>query len=436
MLPIIVRGIFHVKYPMSCVFSFVLCYALTGRTDRWEVVMAELLARVGHHDVARIEHVLAGPVTERPHRIVVDAHFPLMGDRLRTAAAVAGVPYIIDPQTFYLQDYQHPSRKWPNLPFGRSPALRPADVCVPGVARAIAEAVIDYQITHGATALIAPYVHARKRNDEWLLAQAELWRATRDYLTSRDLRLPTIAVIAIGWRLLDRATWPDGLSLLGDALLELNPDEVALAGSDVDAGAHPEDRVATFVAAVQGLSRRFPVIAWDQGTLGEVAVAAGGVGYLTGIGFRERCQLARAMTQLRQPRTPGGVARPVYIEGLRRSIPKKTVQGLLTSSTAAALLTCGDPSCCPDGRLALHGDSSGHALRSRLRTLRSVASPDQAAWRWHQIVETATAGVEIVHRLNLVTGRQGLARIDDSALRGAAVVGTTYREWAKRHRAA
>ncbi|MHB1066925.1 MAG: hypothetical protein ACYC2Z_05810 [Candidatus Nanopelagicales bacterium] len=398
--------------------------------------MAELLARVGHHDVSRIEQVLAGQVTERPHRIVVDAHFPLMGDRVRTAAAVAGVPYIIDPQTFYLQDYQDPSHKWPNLPFGRSPALQPADVLHPGVAQAIAELVIDYQIAHGATMLVAPYVHARRRNDEWLLAQAALWRATSAYLRSRDLRLPTIAVIAIGWRLLDRATWPEGLSLLGDALLELNPDEVALAGSDVDAGAHPEERVATFVAAVQGISRRFPVIAWNQGTLGEVAVAAGAVGYLTGIGFRERCDLARAMTQLRRPRTPGGSPRPVYVEGLRRSLPRKTIDGLLSSSTYAALLTCDDPSCCPDGRLALHGDTSGHALRSRLRTLQAVASPDQAAWRWHQIVETATAGVEIAHRLNRVTGRLSLARIDDSALRAAAVVGAAYREWARRHRAA
>ena len=83
-----------------------------------------------------------------------------------------------------------------------------------------------------------------------------------------------------------------------------------------------------------------------------------------------------------------------------------------------------------------HGDTSGHALRSRLRTLQAVASPDQAAWRWHQIVETATAGVEIAHRLNRVTGRLSLARIDDSALRAAAVVGAAYREWARRHRAA
>jgi len=398
--------------------------------------MAELLARVGHHDVARIEQVLAGPVVTRPHRIVVDAHFPLMGNRVRTAAAIAGVPYLIDPQTYYLQDYTDSSHKWSQLPFGRCAALQPSDLLQPDVAQSVVEAVIDYQIGHGATTLVAPYVHARRRNDEWLLAQAALWRATCGYLTSCDLRLPVIAVIAIGWRLLDRVTWSEGLSRVGDALLELDPDEVALAASDVDGGAHPEERTASFVAAVQSISHQFPVVAWNQGTLGEVAVAAGAIGYLTGIGIRERCDLSRAMTQLRRPRKPGGIARPVYIEGLRRSIPRKTVDGLLSSTTIAAALTCDDPACCPEGRLALHSDTSGHALRSRLRTLQAVASPAQGAWRWHQIVETATAGVELAHRLNRATGRLGLARIDDSALRAAVVVGTTYRNEVRRHRAA
>ncbi|MDI1289890.1 MAG: hypothetical protein PSX37_08100, partial [bacterium] len=173
-----------------------------------------------------------------------------------------------------------------------------------------------------------------------------------------------------------------------------------------------------------------------QGTLAEVAIAAGAVAYETGIGWRERCDLSRAMTQLRHPRTPGGMARPVYIEGLRRSIPKKTVEALATRASLAALLTCQDPSCCPDGRLALLNDGRAHALRSRLRTLEAVASPAQAAWKWHQVAESAADAVTIAERLNNAAIRiGGLSGIDDAGLKGTLVVALTQRNWARRRAA-
>jgi hypothetical protein len=64
------------------------------------------------------------------------------------------------------------------------------------------------------------------------------------------------------------------------ALAELAPREVA--ASKVDAGAHPDERAMDLVLMVEQLSNDHLVVLWQQGRLGELAIAAGAQGYETG----------------------------------------------------------------------------------------------------------------------------------------------------------
>ncbi len=210
---------------------------------------------------------------------------------------------------------------------------------------------------------MAPYVHVERPGDGWAQVQALLYRRTRRYLDAQRLHLPILAPVALSWKLVSRTSWPAALDGLIDALRILAPDEVALAASKIDQGAHPDLRLAGLYATIGHLRRHWPVIAWQQGILGEACVAAGAAGYESGIGWRERCDLRTRMAGHRSTSSKdgGGPLRPVYIAALGRSIPKKTVLAALTDPVAGPQLICMDPHCCPTGRLVLTGDARAHA---------------------------------------------------------------------------
>ncbi|MEX2291796.1 MAG: hypothetical protein WD794_15905 [Mycobacteriales bacterium] len=398
--------------------------------------MAELLIRAGARDAALVQAVLGGPPHHRPHRVVVDAHVASAAPSISVSAKETGVPFLIDPQTFYLQDVQHPADPWAQLTFADPQTSSPSDLCHPRRIDALVAGVVDYQLACGATAIVMPYVHVEAVDDGWGEVQAALWRATRRYVDRTGLALPTVAVLALGWRLLDRSSWPDGLDPLGRALDEAEPTEVALAASRVDAGVRPEERLASLIAVTRRLSRRHPVLAWQQGTLGEAAVAAGARAYECGIGWRERCDLRGAMSAHRQ-RPSGGGARPVYIAALKRGIPKASVRSLLEHPRIAPELVCLDVSCCPGGRRALLEDGRAHAIRARLRSLEAVAQADRPAWRWHLLAREAAAGLELAARINVAASRTAeVARVDDSALRAVSVVAEHRRQVTRRRPAA
>jgi len=398
--------------------------------------MAELLIRAGAKDTALVERVLQGPTRGRPSRVVVDAHVAVGSPRIAAAAVAAGVPFIVDPQTHYLQDHQHLADPWAQLPYARPAISTPADLLRPGLADAVVAGAIEHQLAFGATMLIAPYVHIERRNDGWAQVQVALWRASKRYLDEHGVQLPLIAVLALGWRLLDRPSWPENFSPLRRELLALNPAEVALAASRVDAGVKPDERLASMIAVIRRISRTHPVIAWQQGTLGEAAVAGGAVGYECGIGWRERCDLGTAMAQHRQP-TSGGSARPVYIDTLRRSIPKASIRALVANSGLVTDLICLDPTCCPNGRLNLLEDPRAHAIQARLRSLRDLTSPAQPAWQWNHLARAARDGIELAERINAFATRSGgVTRIDLAALHATLSLADNRRQTLRRRHAA
>lgn len=400
--------------------------------------MAELIIRVGTSDADVVTRLLSGPPSLRPSRLVVDAHVATQGTDIAAAAATAGVPYLIDPQTYYLQDHVHPSRPWARLPFAATTGTDPADLADPQRAALLAESVIGFQLASGATRVVVPYVHIESASQGWEEAQLALWHATRVFLDRAGLNIPVTAVLALGWRLLPRRTWPGTLARLMPGLMDLGPDEVALAASKVDEGVEPDARLVELLAVVQRLTRRLPVVMWQQGALGEVALLAGAVGYETGLGWRERCNLQTAKAALRGARQSGGGPRPVYVSTLRRSVEKRILEQAVTNPRFLGSLACLDPQCCPHGIHDMLEDARQHAVTSRLTSMRGLLEPAHELWRWTRLEAEASAGLDLANRINAYTrrGAPDAHRIDTSALQAMWVVAQQRRDALRRRRAA
>ena len=113
--------------------------------------------------------------------------------------------------------------------------------------------------------IIAPYVHIERADTVWTEVQIRLWQATRRCLDRQQLHVPVVAVAALGWRQLDRATWPGTLQVLMSSLIhELRPAEVELAASRVDDGVRPAERLSSLITVVHHLGQHWPVIMWQQ----------------------------------------------------------------------------------------------------------------------------------------------------------------------------
>jgi len=400
--------------------------------------MAELLVRFGDSDVALLERVLAAPAAQaRPDRVVLDATVSAVQPRFSSATRRAGVPLLVDPLTYLLQDFQHAAAKWAHLPYARAAAASPSELQSPVRQAELVSSCIDHQLGLGATAIIPPYVHIDRIDGGWLDVQVGLWRRTRRYLDQQDLALPVVAVTAVGWRLLSRNCWPAGANRLLSSILDLGADEIALAASKVDQGSHPDQRLVDLVATIDHMRSHRPVLAWRQGLLGEAAVAAGARGYETGLGWREVCDLGRAMTADRRPVSPDAAfgVRPVYIPVLGRSIPKRSLEVLLGTRLSPQFL-CMDYQCCPEGQLSLLGDARAHALTSRARSLHALDCVDRHAWRWRRLADCAADGLELAGRINrLAESRPAIKTVNTNALTAIQAVADNRRQTLRRRAA-
>ncbi|HEY0167372.1 MAG TPA: hypothetical protein VGB75_10055 [Jatrophihabitans sp.] len=401
--------------------------------------MATLIIRLTGIDTRFVSGLLAPPRrgTAVADRIVIEAHTAAKSTAFSEATRQAGVPLLIDPQTFYLPDHQHPADPWALLPFATPAPVSVSDLMNLGRADRLIAETIEFQLSHHASAVIAPYIHIESATDGWTEVQALLYRRTRRYLDQTGVRLPVLAPVALSWRLLDRTRWPASLDRLIAALAQLAPDEVALAASKVHTGAHVERRLADLCATVARLGRRWPVLAWRQGLFGEACVAAGAVGYETGIGWGERCDLRQRMAQHRRPPGDGGAARPIYSEVLGASLPKRTLQAVINEPIVGPKLTCLDPRCCPHGKRDLIGDARSHAVAARSRRLAAVSAAAHPRWAWQLLAGQASEAILLGERINLLAAR-GVAptRVDLTGFRAIEVTAKARRQQTGRHHAA
>lgn len=367
--------------------------------------MAELLIRASSQDGALLRKIYGvdggSGAPARPDRVVVDAHTPAGRTDIMSTARRAGIPLLIDPQTYYLHGLQHPNDPWATLPFGHPSVWTSFEASCPEAQEDLVARVIDYQVSGGATAIIPAYVYIDRLNSEWAMVQAALWRRTRDYLDRNEIALPVTAVLAIGWRVLHPVQGAATLDSALRALSELKPKEVALMASNIAAGAHPQERLMDLVLMVARLRCDYPVILWQQGHLGDVGVAAGATGYECGIGWREACNINAAMNRRRHlqqsgPRQP----RPVYVPALGRSVPKRSLQAISHHRDIWRQLICPEPDCCPPGGRGLLGDARMHAVVQRARQLDQIARIDMQAWRWQRLAEMADAGLALAQSIN------------------------------------
>lgn len=385
--------------------------------------MAELIVRVGAQDVALLRRTFglggSAPAPWTPPRVVVDAHVPLITDDLAHIARRAGVPFLVDPQTYFVQDRQHAGFAWTRLPYAAAEELSPDDLSTDLAVDHMVVTCIDHQLAAQATSIIAPYLHIERRDSGWIDVQARLWRATRQHLDREGIALDVIAVLALGWRLLHPIQGRAAISPMRRALQDLAPAEVAVAASRVHQGVRPDERLVELLMLVRRLGQQWPVLAWQQGLLGEACVAAGATGYETGIGWRERCDLQAAKSQHRSPPSPDGhpSARPVYVDVLKRSIPKKSLQRLRGRRGVWSRLLCTETDCCPPAGEGLLADARQHSINGRARALAALSQAHAPHWQWNHLANEAASGLTVAGLINAVAQRDPeIAKVDTAAL--------------------
>ena len=370
--------------------------------------MSELIIRLTGQDTTLLAQLAPASTGPRPpglSRVVLDAPAAAKTTAICAAAQQMGVPYLIDPLTFYLADHQHPGDQWARLPFATPNVVTVADLNNTAAADRLVAATLEFQLDHGATHLTAPYLHVERADDGWAGVQALLYRRTRDYLTTNNIAMPLLAPLAMSWRLLSRVRWADALGPLTAALGDLAPDHVALAGSRAHQGVHADHRLADLLAVTGELARQHSVIAWRQGLYGEASLAAGATGYETGIGWGERCDLRNRMADRRTPHADGFSARPVYIHNLGASLPKRSLKDLLTIPAMAARLACLDHHCCATGKHALLADARAHAVRARAARLKALDIAGHPRWAWKLIADRAHQSLDLARAINTLADR-------------------------------
>lgn len=391
--------------------------------------MPELLIRAGQPDAALLRRMFGrtgrSPSPWVPHRLVVDAHVAAAEPDIAQSARHAGLPFLVDPQTYHLQDTQHPGAAWSRLPFATPAALTPTDLGDQRTVDDLVAGCIDYQCAAQATNLVAPYVHIQRTDSGWIDVQANLWRSTRRYLDRQNIRLGVLGLLAVGWRVLHPVQGREALLLVSQALRDLAPAEVGVAASKVHTGTRSEDRLVDLLSLVGRLSERWPVLMWQQGLLGEACFAAGAVGYETGIGWRERCDLQAAKAQHRSEPSPSARpgARPVYVDALRRSVPRRSLDVLREHRRVWQRLLCPDSECCPPAGEGLLADARQHTITRRARSLASLAAIPLTHWRWSQLADQAERSLGLSRSINgLAAADRRISRIDTAPMHAIQIV--------------
>ncbi len=379
--------------------------------------MGELLIRAGHNDHQVIGDLLApgGAVALRPpiDRLVADAQTSVLRPTLAEAARLAGVAYLIDPLTPLLQGATDPTDSWvKRVSFGDAAALAPEDFDAGRLERLAAD-VVEFEVAHGATAIVPAYLYASGPSDPAFTTSLQLLIATRRYMRRNDVNLPLIAVFCGGWQRFARDdAWSTGVDRFLANAIDVAPQSLAMcltpAGAAKDSYAKVE---RIFSTARRFAAGEIPTIAWRQGTFGPALVAAGLDGYETGAGTREKADVRELITR-KKPKASGSSGGPtpqmVYLEGLGRSVTIDVARALLGDLDTRARLICDDESCCPHGVDSMLDDRTRHCINARALRLRNLNAMPQPAWRLHQIAKDAQQAVRTTKRAALALRRAGI----------------------------
>lgn len=155
---------------------------------------------------------------------------------------------------------------------------------------------------------------------------------------------------------------------------------------------------------------------------------AGAAGYETGIGYREKCELNSAMSNRRHTSASRSIQRPVYIDRLGKSIPKRSLQQLHTNRRIWSQMICPDPKCCPPNGTGLLGDARSHAVHARAKGLAQIDGIQEIQWKWNHLAAATAQGISLAERINrLADTDTSLGKVDTSALRAMHKVASVNR---------
>ena len=339
-------------------------------------------------------------------RVVADAHVALKRPQLARAAASAGVPYMVDPLTHFWQTDLRDNDALAALPYGSTAARPPEDFVDPLKREALIASVIEFELQHGATLIISPYLYARTPGEERFQRTLELMEATRRRMQRLGLRLPLFVILTAGHQgFSPLSTWNVGIERFARKALEVEAAGIGVSFSpttpkDSYGKVHAMFSAIAHIKQVSGL----PVYAWRAGIYGAGLTAAGMDGYETGIATSEACDVMRSLTS-RRPRGEkkkwGGNPPGIFIDVLGRSVPAQ-VGKLLLSSQLKAHVVCDDERCCSDGAASTIKRPRQHAVRMRSRQLRAQDALPHVSWRLHQLAKDTTAGSTLVLQANQI----------------------------------
>jgi hypothetical protein len=365
-------------------------------------------------------------------RLVADAPVAARRPQLAEAAASAGIPFLVDPLTPLLQGPLRDEDPWAKLSFGVAEAVAASDYASARSQDRLIADVVEFELAHGATAIIPPYPYVAGPADEWFQRALNWVRLTRARMEAIRVALPLIPVFC-GQLMKFGAdeAWGAGLDRFAVTASREGAQSIAVCLSPAGSGKdsyHKVWRLFNALGRVRATSG-LPVFAWRQGIFGPALVASGLDGYETGIGVSEQSNI-RSNIGSRRPPKPGkkpgrGGAPGIYLEPLGRSVNPRVARQLLGDMTMRAKVMCTDERCCPQGVASTLDHGREHAVRSRARELALLAALPARSWRLNHIATKADAGVTLANQANRVleaageplrihtTGLEALARVSE-----------------------
>jgi hypothetical protein len=377
--------------------------------------MAELLIRASMKDHLVVNDFLAlasGPrlFHSRPliDQLVADAHVAVARPTLSEAAQAAGVPYLIDPNTPLLQAQVAEDDRWAKLPFASARALQPGDVD----AKNLAKEVVEFELEHGATRIVAPYFYASSPLDPWFVLNLELIDETIDYMDRSEIRLDVVFILCAQLHSFgNHMNWTSGVDRFIERIGGAPRRSAGLVLSPAGAGDDGLAKVRRLFLTAQHIQSSVETMAWRQGVFGPGLVAAGLAGYECGMGSGEQSNVVSQLAS-RKPRDNGkhggGGGPGIYIETLKRSIPKKASELLFSDIHMRAQLVCDDESCCDTWKATI-AKPREHAVRARHRELAALNEQPSSRWRLTHIAREAQQAVAVAEQANRLLEGEGVA---------------------------
>jgi hypothetical protein len=376
--------------------------------------MAQLLIRPSLNDHQVIADLLAPPPMPTIRRsrppiaqLVVDSHIAVQRPTFAESANEAGIPFLVDPTTMFLQSDVDPTSSWAKLSFATARPLTVDEIDVDE----LIEQVVQFQVEQGATRIIAPYLYASEPSDPAFAMSIRLLASTAHYVRNNDVPLPVVAILCGQLRKFAAVQALDaGVERFVDAAEAHDAQSVGLCFSPLGApGDSYSKLVGLFLVASRVTRAPMSVVAWRQGIYGPALVAAGLAGYETGIGIGEQTNIARQQANRRAKdkakRTGGGPG--IYFDQLGRSVPKPAAEVLLGVNEMRPKLMCDDEGCCPTVAETLD-NGRPHAVRSRARQLAELGEQPHRRWRLHSVARQAHTAATLAKQANRVLDAAGV----------------------------